>query len=307
MSNEIAITKREEAYIVHNRILANGKVLQATLLEVCKDLKRMRDEALYRELGYESFEDYSENACGIKQRQAYSYISTFEKLGEDYLKEYSGLGITKLELLSQVPEYEREEFLEEIDVDGVSTRELRAKLDEYKKQTEQLTFDLDEAKEETATLRKELEEAESKAKEVIVGTPAPDDEAIQKAVKEAVDDYKQKNKDLKAKLKAANSEKAEAVKKAVEDAKAETKEKLEKLLQESRQKDEKLEEALKAAKVAGADEDTIAIRILFADLQSTANQIADRLNAISVKDKEKADKLAAGMQGVISNLFKGGH
>ena len=128
------LTKREEAYSIHQRILTNGKIVQSALLDMCKDLKRMRDEGLYQELGYDTFEDYSEQACGIKQRQAYSYISAYEKLGERYMQENASLGITKLELISQISSYEREEFLEKNDVEELSTRELKKQVEEFKNQ-----------------------------------------------------------------------------------------------------------------------------------------------------------------------------
>ena len=71
----------QKAYDTHVRILANGQVMARALVDVCHDLKTMRDEGLYTELGYDTFEEYAEQACGIKQRQAYSYISAYEKLG----------------------------------------------------------------------------------------------------------------------------------------------------------------------------------------------------------------------------------
>ena len=89
------LTTREQAYSIHQRIMANGKILQNALYEVCKDLKTMRDSKLYAELGYSSFEEYAEEACGIRQRQAYSYISAYEKLGKTYLQDNAQLGITK--------------------------------------------------------------------------------------------------------------------------------------------------------------------------------------------------------------------
>ena len=45
-----------------------------------------------------------EKAVNIKQRQAYKYIEVYEKFTEDFLKENSKLGITKLLLLSNLTE-----------------------------------------------------------------------------------------------------------------------------------------------------------------------------------------------------------
>ena len=164
------LTLRDKAVNTHARIMTNGQVLQNTLLEICKDLKSMRDERLYKELGYETFEEYAEKAVGLKQRQAYSYISTYEKLGPKYLEENSSLGITKLELISQIDSYEREEFIAEENVESMSVRELKEKVDEYKKQNEQLTFQLEELSQSPKevipdeTVSKENEELKAKLK-----------------------------------------------------------------------------------------------------------------------------------------------
>lgn len=65
---------------------------------------------------------------------------------------------------------------------------------------------------------------------------------------------------------------------------------------------------MKSAKAANADEDVTAIRFLFNNLQSTANEIQEHLNKIAQKDKEQADKLSAVMLKVLTTIstnFKG--
>ena len=157
----------QKAYDTHARILANGQVMARALVDVCHDLKTMRDEGLYTELGYDTFEEYAEQACGIKQRQAYSYISAYEKLGQKYMADHADLGITKLELIAQISSYEREEFAADVDLESATVRELKAEVERYKKQTEQLTFDLGQAQSElreapepvdTDALRSSIEE-----------------------------------------------------------------------------------------------------------------------------------------------------
>ncbi len=211
------LTLRDKAVNTHARIMTNGQVLQNTLLEICKDLKSMRDERLYKELGYETFEEYAEKAVGLKQRQAYSYISTYEKLGPKYLEENSSLGITKLELISQIDSYEREEFIAEENVESLSVRELKEKVDEYKKQNEQLTFQLEELSQATnetvadETVSKENEELKAKIeelteelanaqKEAETTTKVVDEEEIKKQVSEIEQKYKEKLKRKKPAL-----------------------------------------------------------------------------------------------------------
>lgn len=180
------ITKREEAYVVHNRILANGKIVQTALIDMCKDLKMMRDQSLFAELGYETFEDYAEQACGIKQRQAYSYISAYEKLDKDYFENNTHLGITKLELISQISSYEREEFLAENNVDELSVRELKKQVDEFKNQIEQLSFNLESTENENKELSQQIQDMQDSMTDTpltdVVATVEPDPKIIQAAV-----------------------------------------------------------------------------------------------------------------------------
>lgn len=312
------LTKREEAYSIHQRILTNGKIVQSALIDMCRDLKRMRDEGLYQELGYDTFEDYSEQACGIKQRQAYSYISAYEKLGEDYVKNNASLGITKLELISQISSYEREEFLEDNDVEELSTRELKKQVDEFKSRIEQLTLDLGGANKENEELVQQLKDMQDSMEDSTI-TAEIDTESIKEAVSKAVEEAKAETageitklknqlKEQQAKTKAAEESKKAEIKKATAEANEKANKKINKLIEEKNAADEKLKEAMKSAKAANADEDVTAIRFLFSNLQSTANQIREHLNKISQKDKEQADKLSSVMLKVlttISNNFKG--
>ncbi len=309
------LTKREEAYSIHQRILTNGKIVQSALLDMCKDLKHMRDEGLYQELGYDTFEDYSEQACGIKQRQAYSYISAYEKLGEGYMQENASLGITKLELISQISSYEREEFLEKNDVEELSTRELKKQVEEFKNQIEQLTFNFESASKENAELTQQLKDIQDNMVDSTI-TAEIDTESIKEAVSKAVEEAKAKTadeitklkdqlKEQQAKVKKVEDSKKAEIKKATAEANEKANKKIDKLLKEKNDADEKLQEALKSAKAANADEDVTAVRFLFNNLQSTANEIKGHLMKISQKDKDQADKLSAVMLKALASISDG--
>ena len=308
------LTKREEAYSIHQRILTNGKIVQSALLDMCKDLKRMRDEGLYQELGYDTFEDYSEQACGIKQRQAYSYISAYEKLGEGYMQENASLGITKLELISQISSYEREEFLEKNDVEELSTRELKKQVEEFKNQIEQLTFNFENASKENEELVQQLKDIQDNMVDSTI-TAEIDTESIKDAVSKAVEEAKAETadeinklknqlKEQQAKVKAAEDSKKAEIKKATAEANEKANKKIDKLLKEKSDADEKLKEALKSAKAANADEDVTAVRFLFNNLQSTANEIKEHITRINQKNSEQATKLSAVMIKVFDDISK---
>nr|DAX37599.1 MAG TPA: Protein of unknown function (DUF3102) [Caudoviricetes sp.] len=275
-NNEVIITKK--AYEVHARIMANGQVLQNTLLEICKDLKTMRDEKLYSNLGYSTFEDYAENACGIKQRQAYSYISTYEKLGEKLINDMENVGITKLALISEISSYERDEFINQTDIENSTVKELKAKVEEFKRQTEQLTLELEEYKSAPAP---EVDSTADKTAEL--------ENQIKQLKQTAADKEKQLKQKYEQKVKNAVADEA----KKAESLKSENEELKTKL----KTVDEKLNQAVSKAKAAGADSDVAALKVYFDTLQSNAKRCFEYLSKIKAKDSATASRLASAMQG----------
>lgn len=314
------ITKREEAYIVHNRILANGKIVQTALIDMCKDLKMMRDQSLFAELGYETFEDYAEQACGIKQRQAYSYISAYEKLDKDYFENNTHLGITKLELISQISSYEREEFLAENNVDELSVRELKKQVDDFKNQIEQLTFSLESAEDKNKELSQQLDDMQESISDMepadAVATVEPDPEIIQQAVDAALKAKKdadaEKIKKLRNQLSierdkydALAKTRDKEIKEAKKTAEEQANKRIDELTAKNKAIDEKLQQVLKSAKAANADEDITAIRFLFTNLQSTANEIKGHLDKVASRDSEQAKKLSDVMKSTLNSIAEG--
>lgn len=149
------ITPLDEAVKLHNQIVTNGTIAAQALYELCRCLKRMRDEKLYTALGYEDFDSYCEERANIRSRQAYNYIKTYENLGSGFLQSNAGMGITKLELLTHVPALDREEFMEENNVSELSVSELKARIDELERQNgakcQQISFLQEQLEEKSDT------------------------------------------------------------------------------------------------------------------------------------------------------------
>lgn len=243
------------------------------------------------------------------KRQAYSYISAYEKLGQKYMADHADLGITKLELISQISSYEREEFTADVDLESATVRELKAEVERYKKQTEQLTFDLGQAQSElsevpepvdTDTLRSSIEQ-EVKAKYSAQleelqqrADAAPDPEAIRKEAK------KEATKEYKAKLATAKADAEKRTKAAVEKLEQE-KADLERQLDSSATK---LDAAVRQAKAAGADTDVAACRVYFTELQQTAAKVQELIGKINAKDPATGTKLSAAVISVLQSTAK---
>ena len=111
---------------LHERICYNARKSAEHWVEMAGAIREMRDSKRYKAAGFEDFADYTVNALGIKERQAYNYISVIEKLPETFIKAHATIGVTKLALLTSVNEEEREEILEKIDLDTAKTAEINA-------------------------------------------------------------------------------------------------------------------------------------------------------------------------------------
>lgn len=153
--SEMTAQKRE-AVELHFEIKKNGDLAAGYLCEFAASLKKMRDKRLYTELDFKSFDDYVEQAVGIRKRQAYNYIQALETLGYKELQSNANLGITKLQLLSKLTVTERQELIESGTAGDSSVQELKAIIEGLRSENEQLHF----------AQRSEKEEAEQHARQI---------------------------------------------------------------------------------------------------------------------------------------------
>ena len=156
--NELSV-EYAKAVDLDRRIKVSAQLAQQSLYEVCKGLKEMRDGKLYKELGYQNFEEYCEHEVGIKRRQAYGYISVADKLSVEFVHSSAQIGIKKLELLSKLDEPQREEIQQNVDLESTSVRELKEKIDSLKKTNDRLMSKVDEAEKNAEKSRKSEEAA----------------------------------------------------------------------------------------------------------------------------------------------------
>ena len=134
MAGLIDKEKFEKAYDLHQRILVTAQMAQKNLYDMCVMLKQMRDDKLYKELGYYNFEEYCEEEVGMNRRNAYRYISVIENIKN--VTSMSQIGMTKLSLLASLSESQQEEIQEKVKVEDVSVRELKAEIKKLKEDKE---------------------------------------------------------------------------------------------------------------------------------------------------------------------------
>lgn len=162
--NELLVTDRANLTVdesnflkLHDQIMFSGTSATVYIVEFSKKLKEMRDGKLYESAGFESFGEYVEQAVNLKQRQAYKYIELYENFSEEFLVKNGTLGITKLLLLTDLSEEEREEVAKDIVENDLSVEELKKLLEEREQESQSL-------KDEKEKIDKKLK-AEEKARE----------------------------------------------------------------------------------------------------------------------------------------------
>ena len=121
------------AVALHQKICTSAELAQQNLYEMCRGLKEMRDEKLYREIGYQNFENYCKAEFNMTDRSARNYIAIIENLSEENLKTFSGLQTSKLFLLAKLDEPQREEIQQAVNVEEVSVRELKKRIAQLEK------------------------------------------------------------------------------------------------------------------------------------------------------------------------------
>lgn len=260
--------KQQQAIQLDYKIKTTCQLIGTALVDFCQQLKEMRDSNLFTELGYESFEAYTEKEIGIKYRQAFNYIKAYEKLDPAVIA--SGLGIKKLELLTTVPDLERDEFMENNDVEGMTTAEMQEKIKELMGLNEQLSLQIGEqAKAETngeapaevESLTEQLRDAQEAAAAAEAARLAAEDaraeaeaelESMKDTPIEAVDTESLKEKAMAQARAEAEKEKKQAIKEATEAARKKAEAENEKKLASAR--DEARKAALEEAEKQKAEE-----------------------------------------------------
>ena len=201
--NEIS-KSYSKALELHNKILVSAQLAQNSLWDMCAGLKEMRDGKLYKELGYQNFEDYCGTEFNMSRRNAYYYISITEKMKLENVNSSSHFGIKKLYLLSTLSESEQEKITAENDVESMTVKQLESEIKQLKEKNSELKLDLDELAEEhertceqatadsktisglrqnISALNQTIEELESRPIEVAVAEPSEDVRQLKLTIK----------------------------------------------------------------------------------------------------------------------------
>lgn len=277
------LSAEQESFVTtHRRIISCGTAAGRAFIDLARELKRMRDGKLYLAAGFADFEEYVEQAVGLKQRQAYNYIKVAERFTDKYLEEHAGYGVTKLALLASISETEREGVEVSMDVEEATTRELEARIRELEAERD--------AKQAQLSL---FEEAKEKAEKDAASVRAAAD-------KSGAEIEKMRKKVLKL------GEEKTALEKQVQDLKnlppevkeVENPETAAKLKAAEKARDEAIaayESAKKQLEIA-SDESMMRFKVKFEDFQ---NILGEMFAIMAGMDGEKVEKCVNALKVVL--------
>ena len=298
--------EQAQAMGLHYEIMAAAQAAANSLLALGRKLKQMRDTGGYKRLGFETFSDYTEQAVGIRQRQAYNYISVVENVPARLVEENAAAGVTKLALLAKLGPADQREVADQ-DLAHITVAELKQIIEEKNGLAEQLSL----LQEET----KPAAEAESTE----VDLDALRAEALEQARAEVADAHQRElDSALKAQADRLDADHAEALRRNAETARREVQEAADqrtaKLVEQAaenarREQAEKDSAALEQARQTAqklqlsASEESIRFSVLFEQLQNAAQEMMDLVDALTAADRtEEAARLRTALAGALQAL-----
>lgn len=319
--------EQQEAAAMHFEIVQAAKTAVNSLLDLGRKLKRMRDSGRYKDLGFSSFAEYTEAAVGIKQRQAYNYITVVESLPARLIEENAAAGVTKLALLSKLNPEDREDLTGDT-LAHITVAELKKLVEERDAMAQQLNLFQQEEQVETvaeveaepidadAIRRQAIEEtrqqmaaefAEERAK-LEAAHAAEINEATLKAEKAAAAEVRKAKADAKQKAKEETEKQvAQARREAAQEAAAQQEAKDRAALVQAQQAEAEARERAEAmAKqlAASSDEDGVRFFLLFEQLTDKVDAMRELAATMQEKGKtDQASKFMGALRGALADVL----
>jgi len=171
---------------IHEKAVSFYKISEQYGYKFLMEIKTIRDEKLYKKLGFENFEDYTLNNFNYSRNTINERIQTAEVFGEEYNRARGSLGDRKLKGLATMPKEQREYVIQ----NGIETKDGKKSIEEattreledYKKRTKtleqqnaQLQSQVEQAQRLESIARKKLEDAENREPEVVEKYTEPED------------------------------------------------------------------------------------------------------------------------------------
>ena len=294
------------ALALHYEIMAAAQTAAASLLDLARKIKRMRDTSGYKALGLDSLEAYTMATMGMKQRQAYNYIAIAEKLPAQLIEQNAAAGVTKLALLAQLSGQEQQQIAAETNLTDTTVAELKAQIKELQAKNAGYAEQLSLLQDQQPVADAQAEEVDMDAlrEEIRAEVKAEMDSLHQADAKMA--ELNQKERDEAVKAAKDARKKLEAAQQAAEDAAKAHAAELERIKQQAQEEAaaarRQAEETARRMDMA-ADESAVRFGLLFDQLQDAAGKVLDLADTVQAAgDTEKAGKFRAALRRALLAL-----
>ena len=294
------------ALALHYEIMAAAQTAAASLLDLARKIKRMRDTSGYKALGFDSLEAYTMATMGMKQRQAYNYIAIAEKLPAQLIEQNAAAGVTKLALLVQLSGQEQQQIAAETNLTDTTVAELKAQIKELQAKNAGYAEQLSLLQDQQPVADAQAEEVDMDAlrEEIRAEVKAEMDSLHQADAKMA--ELNQKERDEAVKAAKDAREKMEAAQQAAEDAAKAHAAELERIKRQAQEEAaaarRQAEETARRMDMA-ADESAVRFGLLFDQLQDAAGKVLDLADTVQAAgDTEKAGKFRAALRRALLAL-----
>lgn len=294
------------ALALHYEIMAAAQTAAASLLDLARKIKRMRDTSGYKALGFDSLEAYTMATMGMKQRQAYNYIAIAEKLPAQLIEQNAAAGVTKLALLAQLSGQEQQQITAETNLTDTTVAELKAQIKELQAKNAGYAEQLSLLQDQQPVADAQAEEVDMDAlrEEIRAEVKAEMDSLHQADAKMA--ELNQKKRDEAVKAAKDAREKLEAAQQAAEDAAKAHAAELERIKRQAQEEAaaarRQAEETARRMDMA-ADESAVRFGLLFDQLQDAAGKVLDLADTVQAAgDTEKAGKFRAALRRALLAL-----
>ena len=294
------------ALALHYEIMAAAQTAAASLLDLARKIKRMRDTSGYKALGFDSLEAYTMATMGMKQRQAYNYIAIAEKLPAQLIEQNAAAGVTKLALLAQLSGQEQQQIAAETNLTDTTVAELKAQIKELQAKNAGYAEQLSLLQDQQPVADAQAEEVDMDAlrEEIRAEVKAEMDSLHQADAKMA--ELNQKERDEAVKAAKDAREKLEEAQQAAEDAAKAHAAELERIKRQAQEEAaaarRQAEETARRMDMA-ADESAVRFGLLFDQLQDAAGKVLDLADTVQAAgDTEKAGKFRAALRRALLAL-----
>ena len=210
MENEIkgGDSREVEARKKHESAVGNFRIAEEYTYKFIMDMKDIRDDRYYKELGYSNFNDYCKEAWDVDKWFINERIKIADEFGsEKAVVHTTTFGHTKSLLLARMNGEQREQALKE----GVPTEkgtksyeeatqkeinEWRRRLEEERKAREQAEANAEQYRRSSEIAYKQLEEAEDKEPEIRYETKTEYVEVVDEDAERRLMEYEERFGDL---------------------------------------------------------------------------------------------------------------